>query len=933
MRFEDDVNIVKSMLPLLHHFSDTLHQVNLQKAIRRLFLVLCIRMHWLTATFYVWWSQNTSQPNNIQEAEVIAIHHLKKAIEFIDQPVSAPIAVVRTPHLESPGRRGYHWRELSHKTLSTFLEELESSTVLSRSRHQFCEVCSDLKKLGRHETSDLSAQEKAQLLLSADGILKRYKILSGDNCGHKLYEVVNDFVALHGSDLLDKDDIELEISRLEGLIPSVLDSSWSLYKSPKSSLLVILCVCMQIQEGYHLNLLRFLSRIVICALDQRSRLFSRAEINLNARVDDYNCDSSDESESEDQGKETQSTKVDHKKAASLLQMSHFFIDIIHSNILSVTCDNDNDFLKEVSDVDDLIAAVIMCIEVSSGSLPNRSNIFDLSNEIHPQSKGLLVTSLTIASTLAKQLQNRGDKEKCDSILKSVLAVLIKVLIRERSLILKMVQGERQNISSRSERQKRCLLRADFTSVVAIEIAGLFLAISFPHETGSKDSLLICELVEEHDEGVMNISTLVKFAESLTWYWKFVMSARKASDAVPNALTQLVAKSVTIPVASAIIALCSALNPCRRNLSNCPFEISEQKTYQNFVDVFSLSDYFDSDESALQCQSDADDCSKQAKSRKLHHSLCRLVQCIGLVFCGVDDTQIVSTQELILSPNLRGPFLPTLVVQCLTQISDFALANFGIGKGKGIWGEDPFSFRSTGVQLDVLLQKAYRVLHGIHLSPYGVQNFTKDIAVPISTSVTFDSKIHVMPSSTKASAQLYRCVMRAYGNGRRTIPNEALECISASLPAEINNCERASAINLFLFCNGNELKRHRELENDMNLFTWPNEIDAIPGNYPKWVLEVDDNEKQKSNANYVSEAMLVRKGMREILAEGSIPMLGSNVSSSKTDDGGTESINSERHQVSQTESALNKKVNAIMDAIQHDSYNCEKWFRTGWFVFC
>ena len=142
--FEDDVNIVKSMIPLSQNFSDNLHKRKLHEPIRRLFSVLCIRMHWLTATFYVWWSQKTSEANNIDDAEVIAILHLQKAIDFIDQPISDAIEIIRTPHLESPGRRrGLHWRELSRKTPSYFLEELESSTVLSRSRHKFCEVCSE----------------------------------------------------------------------------------------------------------------------------------------------------------------------------------------------------------------------------------------------------------------------------------------------------------------------------------------------------------------------------------------------------------------------------------------------------------------------------------------------------------------------------------------------------------------------------------------------------------------------------------------------------------------------------------------------------------------------------------------------------------------------------------------------------------------------
>ena len=195
----------------------------------------------------------------------------------------------------------------------------------------------------------------------------------------------------------------------------------------------------------------------------------------------------------------------------------------------------------------------------------------------------------------------------------------------------------------------------------------------------------------------------------------------------------------------------------------------------------------------------------------------MVQCVGLVFCGIDDTQIVSSQQLILSPNTCGPLVPTLVVKCLTQISDFVLANFGCGKETGIWGEYLFSCRSVGAQLDILLHRAYRVIHGINLSPYGLQTFRKDFAVPIATtSISYDSDILVPPSSAEAGAQLYRCVMRSYGKGRRSIPTDALECISASLPAESDNTDRVSAVKKFLFYNTNEMKINnlRDLENVM-----------------------------------------------------------------------------------------------------------------------
>ena len=95
----------------------------------------------------------------------------------------------------------------------------------------------------------------------------------------------------------------------------------------------------------------------------------------------------------------------------------------------------------------------------------------------------------------------------------------------------------------------------------------------------------------------------------------------------------------------------------------------------------------------------------------------------------------------------------------------------------IWDETyPFGFRGAGAQLDLLLHRAFRCLHGINISsPHLATQVAKDAVYPTSFTGIPGNELYFLPESTMAAMiRIYRCAKRAYSNGRRSIPQDILE---------------------------------------------------------------------------------------------------------------------------------------------------------------
>ncbi len=267
------------------------------------------------------------------------------------------------------------------------------------------------------------------------------------------------------------------------------------------------------------------------------------------------------------------------------------------------------------------------------------------------------------------------------------------------------------------------------------------------------------------------------------------------------------------------------------------------------------------------------------------------------------------------------------VSVLGGIADFILNEFsGINAKDRVWAEDyPFGFRGPGAQLDALLHKAYRCLHGISLSAQNNNlSPSRGYAIPSVTQVaplTSMNSNFVPPESILASSRLYRCIMRAYAGGRRTIPQGALECVLSAIPSDTEN-ESFKVIKNFLFQSpSSDFLQYEGDTSNIHVCQAIN-MDAIARKIPDCLL----NEQQfASDVDIDDDALRVRRGVCKYFAEGPLPSLGSSEFSPKQDESKTVK---EREIASDAEKAVCKKFMFIIESLQYEPYDASKWYRAG-----
>lgn len=273
------------------------------------------------------------------------------------------------------------------------------------------------------------------------------------------------------------------------------------------------------------------------------------------------------------------------------------------------------------------------------------------------------------------------------------------------------------------------------------------------------------------------------------------------------------------------------------------------------------------------------------------------------------------------------FVSQLMFSVLGGISDFVLEEYSdIDPEHRLWAENyPFGFRDSGAQLDALLHKAYRCLHDINISAQNNHLLqSKDIAVPqiVQTSnSTLIKQNSVNPESTRAGARLYRCIMRTYVGGRRTIPKDALECVLSAMPSTSEN-ESFQEIKKFLFKpSSTKLIPLEEDISNCHLYR-PVDMDEIKGKIPDCLREpqtIDDSQ------NISDDALRVRKGICKYLTDGPLPSLGDSAFSPKAEESKTVK---EREIATEAEISVYKKFMYFIESLQYEADDASKWYRAG-----
>ena len=994
---------------------------------------IALRCHWLAASYNLWLSRSASELQDIRDAETAALQNIDAAIaclaKFGDDSCS-----VQTPHLVSPSRSGMHWRELSTLTLSSYQNELQASFVVSRARQQYQELKLDDRLLSTVGAVGLTPAEETSVQTIASELLGRYGV-QYEGLGGKHEELVSDFLKYHNAEiealLPSFGSVSSDTSRVEGeSLPSqkwkrlwnvaaLTSLQWKEMLSARdTSLLTILTACAQNRVDAFKIYASLLSGLALVTLDQFEQYMTQrrgdktSSTLQNPLSDRGGADSSDGffSDSDDDlpgapgGNGNTNPRIEIIQEEKAIFISRLFIEKLAELI---TLCPDADLAREYASSVSFRQLLHKAIVLSSGKHESSSTQIELV-ESPPKVEVLNSISYVVAALFDK-LEDRYESAHKD-LSACVFRSLVEVTVRLRKSFPILVRSKskgnaQQQRIRRSQHQAACSAYASFIATVGSDISRLLsLNPSILYSDGDlQESHLISSIVVTDDNNVEEASDLslamgtsptpplkrdfsfmVKYVDSLLWFWKYIINADVIGGSrdmpashpgvVPASIIhRTTARTLIVPIASSIIALCGAIGSGERSVFAQLFLSSHNKESDEFLAT--MSEYCDTDDSANAWFSDEDgsgseDGSKQGgpdtlSSRCLLKMILQSVQCCGLIFSGISEKLACSSPKaLFLRASVEhGPLLPVVTVRTLTKFADVLFTVFGSNQADrrgAVWAEQyPYSTRSTGHQLDALLHKAYRCLHGFTLTTQGSSQ-SSDLAFPVmSIGSQLDSaKFRFYPpESTQKAAQLYRCIRRAYPTkGRRSPPKNALECVAAALP-RAEETQKSKAIREFVFSRLSSPTLQSDGGDSVSSKD-PDSVTLLP-QFPTWVL-TDEEGGQKNSAamsteqsgnppshldlsslsspvqvsvDAMEEVRLVRKGICEEMAQGALPrMSGSGGLTSEVvgnrEKDQTKSESAERESTARYEREICEKFTAILDYLCYEPTDADSWYRLG-----
>mmetsp|Transcript_19287 Transcript_19287/g.34947 ORF Transcript_19287/g.34947 Transcript_19287/m.34947 type:complete len:2537 (-) Transcript_19287:2523-10133(-) len=956
--YDHDSGVICFLVPTLVRFSDNIGGACTTNKERDILYPLQTRCHWLAATFYLWWSRMPHiASKDSREAESLALEYISKTLSSLE--LTIPPHIVLTPHLVSLGRQGSHWKELSKSTISLFRDEVQAASVVSLARGRFGDIQDQIRKRWNDSVEqDLLAEDKTTLASIGEDFYRRYDI-EYEGLGGKHEELISDFLNSHKGELRLKDHTSKESTSepkdfskenpfglIWDLVPSSPMEGRKIIELSSPCLLTILVVCLQGKSGgCGVQIVSLLIRLALAVLHQRVNVLRQAAESrydsMNRTSGYTNHDDFSDSEHSSDDDSTRQSKAQHAGLDEiLLDTSEFLVSKITELLSTISPDG----LIEILKSSDLLTMVHMSLGVASNSM-NSQNLADDDLIKFEPALGLFNRIRSLVSILLASLQPDGELTKLKNI---YFGGLVQILVSQRQIFPSLLHSRGDNRYGRTLRRRNCISRASFVGSVSCEVAILLSENPFIVTEGTLEpSSLISDFASSEGEGDLGMATLVHLIDTLLWFWKYASSTDAAGVHPPtsvgtnpriglnqsNSTDRAIAELVSVPIASAIVALCGSAAR-----SSCIL-LSDKMLNNGSQTGDSLSDFFDSDESANGYSSDEASVEKNmelSKKRKLLQSLCRSVQCIGLLFGAISENKMCPTKAQSSLRTKHGPLLPLVVVRTLSRIGDIFLLEFQDGTGPsqsstGLWADQyPFGSRKAGSQLDLTLHRAYRCLHGFTL--VGVMPHAS--GAQVANTVAHGDQATVKPyppESTTAAAQLYRCIKRAYAHGRRSPPKAALECVALALPkAEPTNVSKS--IRKFIFSASGDDRQNET----MPLNDGESGLQALLFGFPEWVL-LNEQEKsididQETGDARVTmtadeeEINLVRQGISHELARGALPDVSNNNPDRLTDRVDDSTLSAEEREISaRHEVSLFKKFDAILEDLCYNPNHCEGWF--------
>jgi hypothetical protein len=450
----------------------------------------------------------------------------------------------------------------------------------------------------------------------------------------------------------------------------------------------------------------------------------------------------------------------------------------------------------------------------------------------------------------------------DAFLQACIIGLTNIVVKQAAILRDVVDAKHGRIS-RFVRQRLGKRRAELLAGACCALGQEFSGSLLRRRSPSYEVIVPYELLAE-------------FGESLLWLWDIAST---------NELQMK--ERLLVPVATAIVGL--------SGFSGYGYLRASTRTSIEF---------YDSDASAADFVSEHENGSEGgagSQYKGLLGVLGQTVHAVNGTFSAVDEDAATSFAYYDGYFTKDGPLLPLVVARVLNRISDVLLVSFAEGdestRQKAIWKLYPYRTRTIGCLLDTILYKTYKCLHLFVLSS---NNDSKDAVAPSTSSLR---ALKHKPESLEAALSLYRCIMRAYSQGRKSPPKAALDAVLESLPPlSSEHGGTGDTIRSYLFSPGSN-------------FSFP-ELRAILCHAEKWDLPFE--QVKQACDQYVEPegeeqtTTLVRRGLTQFLSQGALPEQGNDCDRS-------ESIIIEEE--------LSKKFSAILDTLcLGDPRDCQGWFK-------
>lgn len=921
IEFDDDSNKIALMVPTLfaacEELGNTLEESenNVDMALRKRFLLLKIRCYWLLAGFYLWRRRFSPSVWEAREAEEEGMAFIEEASKVFLSTILKDMQTLKTPHLLSPSRTEQHWKELSPASLIKYRDEIQASAVVSRVRQKFQVILAslDVQPTGVHEASTISRKDAVALYGIGKILLDRYNA-EYDDIEAKYTELVEDFLAHHGEKLVSSD---LDRGKLFSLIPLDQVSIEFLIEVSNPSILTMLVLCLTMKESNHFSIFLLLARLVLSTRDLHSSLLQRIEHSkrsIPGEDDDNFLDSDDSVSSEDtsEGRKTSNAGADEKRVGQCGRL----MTLLFERLCKCTSYLSNEDKCRFRAKPEFHLLIQGSIEFSSSWYVTSAR-YSVQDDDSDRSIFRLVLEL-----VRHLLDGTSDDEHriFDSYLFHFLS---RTLVDQRHLMEGLLRNHGDR-STRMSKQKLCVQRTEYLGLVACETGYLLSKYLARVENHTLIKSILLQTSLQLDtfsiKAEMSIKAWNDFVDAVLWLWKF-SSQNAVENPIPGSTVVVcssfdrpIVQALRVPVATLVVGLCGTASSSR------PLPCTSEHDVMD--DTFCLTEFFDSDESVNDWSSDDEESPivNELKKKELLRVICHAIQCISLVIRTIDDKMALCFPVDCVSTSLGPPF-PLVTTRVLNFFADTILQNFvdtNLAIDDHLWSEHyAFNTRTIGELLDSMLHKTYRWLYGFALvSEKSHLQSSSGKELSLSITPTSDLAVQICQlENTKAAAQLYRCIVRAYAGGRRSPPKSALELVSASLP-QLEESEGSKALRSFLF---DPEQRDLTLTELKRLLSKEPNWDQPFLSVRKYLFQM---ETMLISTRENDEVMRVRKGILAALASGALPMSATESGKTKSD-----SSDDDRLSTAKTEEILAKKFEAILEDLCLGAMNdIEGWYR-------